>query len=305
MPVSPCGDSCLPVAGSMPTAGRFRQACRLIAAVSSLTAGAGLIVVLPLLPGGRRERMLRRWFRSLLAALDVRIQVAGGSRFSDRGEAVLVISNHTSWIDVIALGAVQPLQLMAKSEVRDWMVIGPLATRAGTLYVDRERLRSLPDTIGALTRALRRGAAVGAFPEGTTWCGGAGGRFRPAVFQAAVDAGAAVRPVALSYRLAGGATTVTSFVGDAPLWRSLVTVAGARDLVVHVQLLPVIEPTTEPTTEPAPAAVTTWGRATGRRELAVAADRAVRDAMSPALPATLPAGVAVSLGPSMSAGVAS
>lgn len=300
MPASPCGDSCLPVAGSKPTAGRFRQARRLIAAVSSLTAGAGLIVVLPLLPGGRRERMLRRWFRSLLAALDVRIQVDGGTRFADRGEAVLVISNHTSWIDVIALGAVQPLQLTAKSEVRDWMVIGPLATRAGTLYVDRERLRSLPDTIGALTQALRRGAAVGAFPEGTTWCGVAGGRFRPAVFQAAVDAGVAVRPVALSYRLAGRATTVASFVGDAPLWRSLVTVAGARDLVAHVQLLPVIESTTER----ARAAVPMWGRATGRRELAVAADRAVRDAMVPALPTTLPAGVAVSLGPSMPAGIA-
>lgn len=273
MPVSPCGDSCLPTAGSVPKAGWLRQAVRVMAALLLLVAGAGLVVVLPLLPGRRRERTLRRWFRMLLAVLQVRIRVRGGTRFAGRGQAVLVVSNHVSWLDVVALNAVQPLQLVAKSEVREWLVIGPLATRAGTVYVDREQLRSLPTTVDALTRALRRGGAVGAFPEGTTWCGAVGGRFRPAVFQAAVDAGAAVRPVALSYRLAGCATTVTSFVGTAPLWRSLVTVAGVRGLAVHVQLLPAVDP------QPDAAAN---GRATRRRELAEAADAAVRGALLPA-----------------------
>lgn len=278
MPLSPCGDSCLPAAGSVPKAGWLRQACRLVAALLLLVAGAGLVAVLPLLPGAHRMRTLRRWFRVLLAVLEVRIRILGGTRFAGRGHPVLVVSNHVSWLDVVALNAVQPLQLVAKSEVRDWLVIGPLATRAGTVYVDREQLRSLPATIGALTRALRRGGAAGAFPEGTTWCGAAGGRFRPAVFQAAVDAGAAVRPVALSYRAAGCATTVTSFVGSASLWRSLVTVAGVRGVEVHVQLLPVIEPPADAT-----------GAATRRRELADAADAVVRGALLPVLPEPLPA----------------
>ena len=46
---------------------------------------------------------------------------------------------------------------------------------------------------------LRAGHTVVAFPEGTTWCGLAYGPFRPAMFQAAVDAGRPVQPLRLAY----------------------------------------------------------------------------------------------------------
>ncbi len=288
MPVSPCGAGCLPPAGAVPAAGRFRQARRLLVIVALLLAGVGLFAVLPLLPGGVRERTQRRWFRLLLGALGIRIRIAGGLRFAARDQPVLVVSNHVSWLDLVALSAVQPVRLVAKREVRDLPVIGPLATRAGTVYVDRERLRSLPDSVGALAGALRRGAAVAAFPEGTTWCGVAGGRFRPAMFQAAVDAGVPVRPVAVNYRVAGRPTTVASFVGDATMLRSLVTVAGVRGVEVQMRLLPLIEPA---------------AHAAGRRALAVAADRAVREVALPALPGLQPTGVAVPLEPSIRAGI--
>jgi 1-acyl-sn-glycerol-3-phosphate acyltransferase len=118
-----------------------------------------------------------------------------------------------------------------------------LARWAGTLFVDRERLSALPGTVAELTDALRAGSAVAAFPEGTTYCGGRGGKFRPAVFQAALDAGALVRPVALRYRLEhpGGPTTAASFVGSATLWQSVAVVAGVRRLVVEVRLLPALD----------------------------------------------------------------
>jgi 1-acyl-sn-glycerol-3-phosphate acyltransferase len=41
---------------------------------------------------------------------------------------------------MVALGAVQPLRMVANSEVRVWPVIGPLARRVGTVFMDRERL---------------------------------------------------------------------------------------------------------------------------------------------------------------------
>ncbi|HEV7451304.1 MAG TPA: 1-acyl-sn-glycerol-3-phosphate acyltransferase [Pseudonocardiaceae bacterium] len=133
--------------------------------------------------------------------------------------------------------------MVAKSEVRAYPVIGLLARRAGPVFVDRERLSTLPRMVAAVSGALAGGAAIGAFPKGTTWCGPANGRFRPAVFQAAVDTATPVRPVALSYRLAGaGTTTVASFVGSAALWESAVLVAGARGLVVEVRLLPLLPP---------------------------------------------------------------
>jgi 1-acyl-sn-glycerol-3-phosphate acyltransferase len=63
--------------------------------------------------------------------------------------------------------------------------------------------------------ALRAGRSVAVFPEGTTFCGAARGRFRPAVFQAAVDAGAPVAPVSIAY-----GSTAPAF-GDDSLWSSV------------------------------------------------------------------------------------
>ncbi len=241
MPVSPCGDGCLPPAGAVPMVGRARRLWRLVAAAAMLLVGAALAAALPRLRPAGREWALQAWFRTLLKAFRIQLAVTGGDRFGPPGVGVLVVSNHVSWLDLVTLSAVQPLRMVAKNEVRAWPVIGPLARRAGTVFVDRERLSTLPRMITAVSGALAGGAAIGAFPEGTTWCGLANGRFRPAVFQAAVDTATPVRPVMLRYRLAGaGTTTVASFVGSATLWESAVLVAGVRGLVVEVHLLPLL-----------------------------------------------------------------
>ncbi|MGH4009965.1 MAG: lysophospholipid acyltransferase family protein [Pseudonocardiaceae bacterium] len=241
MPVSPCGDGCLPPAGAVPTVGWLRWLLRLLGVAAMLLAGAALGTALPWIDPARREWALRAWFRALLGTLRIQLAVTGGDRFGPPGAGVLVVSNHVSWLDLAALGAVQPLRMVAKSEVRTWPLIGPLARRAGTVFVDRERLSTLPRTVTTVSGALAGGAAVGAFPEGTTWCGLVSGRFRPAVFQAAVDTVTPVRPVALRYRLAGaGTTTVASFVGSATLWDAVMLVAGVRGLVVEVHLLPLL-----------------------------------------------------------------
>jgi 1-acyl-sn-glycerol-3-phosphate acyltransferase len=239
MPISPCGQRCLPPATAVPTAARTR---RLLAAGALLLAGAPLVAVVPALGPVQGERALRGWYQALLRVLGIQLEVIGGDRFADPAAGVLVVSNHTSWLDLIALGAVQPLRMVAKEEVRRWPIVGLLARRLGTIFVDREHLLALPGMIAAVARALADGAAVGAFPEGTTWCGRASGRFRPAVFQAAVNTAAPVRPVALRYRVAGGdRTTVASFVGPASLWESLVRVAGVQGLVIEVHLLPLLQ----------------------------------------------------------------
>ncbi|MBV8710370.1 MAG: 1-acyl-sn-glycerol-3-phosphate acyltransferase [Solirubrobacterales bacterium] len=261
MPVSPCGQGCLPAADSVPTVTRIRQVLRLLATAALLVAGALLVALQPMLRPRQQEQTLRTWYRTLLRVLHIQLEVTGGDRFAHPGVAILVVSNHTSWLDQIALGAVQPLRMVAKKEVGRWPVVGPLARRLGTIFVDRERLSALPGMVDAITRALAEGAAVGAFPEGTTWCGLSSGRFRPAVFQAAVDTATPVRPVALRYRLAGsGPTTVASFVGTAGLCETLIRVCGARGLVIEVHLLPFLR-----------AACTTRRTLASRAEIAVTA----------------------------------
>lgn len=205
-----------------------------------MLVGVALASAIPAFPARMRERLIRRWFRGLLLSFGVRYAVHGEEHLVTTGG--LFVSNHVSWLDVVVLQVVRPMRLVAKAEVRSWPVIGRLAGRVGTLYIDRDRLTTLPQAVRAVAGALRDGAAVGAFPEGTTWCGLAAGRYRPAVFQAAVDAGARVQPMALRFRTGDGRrTTAAAFVGEATLVDSVLAVLRTRGLLIEVFVLPELD----------------------------------------------------------------
>jgi 1-acyl-sn-glycerol-3-phosphate acyltransferase len=235
-PLSACTQDCLPVRAAGP--GRVRLARRTAVLVAVLL---GTVVGVAVLPGRLRARWLGASSRALLRSAGVRLRVVGGDRFADGG--ALVVANHLSWVEVVALNAVQPVRMLAKREVRDWALIGPLAARTGALFVDRFGLSTLPATVAATAAALRGGAVVGVFPEGTTHCGQVAGPFRRAAFQAALDAGVPVRPVAFRLLGADGARAPdTPFVGDQTLADSVGRVLRSSGVVCEVTLLPAIHP---------------------------------------------------------------
>ncbi|MFF4218157.1 lysophospholipid acyltransferase family protein [Streptomyces nondiastaticus] len=256
-PLSSCGRGCL--RPGPPTVGRLRRTAR-IAAFLLLLAHVPL-VALTRLAGHRVSDAAYRWYmRGILRSVGVRRTVTIREAHAPAGPvAPLVVSNHTSWLDVSVLPAALPVRLVSRADLRRWPVIGWIAAVGRSLYVDRDRLSTLPDSVARVAAALRRGDAVAVFAEGTTWCGAAGGRYRPAAFQAALDAGAAVRPVALRYHVAGTLTTTASYVGSMSAAESLRRTVAIRGLTVDVTVLPLIPP----------------GAAPDRRSLAALAQRAV------------------------------
>ncbi len=276
-PTSACGYGCLPKPGSVPQVGWPRRVGRLLALVLVLLAGIGVAAVQPLLSPPARSGVKRAWFRRILAAAGVRLVAnqsilermvsLSGPSVPRSSQGTLVVSNHVSWLDIPAVLAVEGVRVLAKSDVRGWPLIGAMAARGGTLFIDRGSLRRLPDTVADVAGSLRAGHSVLVFPEGSTWCGRTQGRFYPAMFQSAIDAGAPVRPVSLRYRLADGTpTTVASFLGEDTLLSSVLRVVAVRGLVVELEASPVVEST-----------------ATTRRALASTAAAAIRPA--PATPA--------------------
>ncbi|MFC4021649.1 lysophospholipid acyltransferase family protein [Micromonospora sp. GCM10011542] len=246
-PSSGCDDGCLPAAGQVPTVPVARRLVRLLAVLGMLLAGVGLAVLLPVLPGRERQAAVGAWARGTARAFGVRLLVRGRS---PRRRALLV-ANHVSWLDILAVLAVAPAPMVAKREVRSWPLVGLLAAAAGTVFVDRSRPRALPATVRRVADALRAGRSVAVFPEGTTWCAGdraadcrPGSGFRPAMFQAAIDAGSPVVPLRLSYRYAGtgAAATVAAFLGEDTLLRSVARVLAARELVVSVTVTAALHP---------------------------------------------------------------
>lgn len=236
-----------------------RAVLRLATALALFLLAVPAAAPVRLLPARPRRALVRAWSAALLRALGIRITVHG-TPGEDGGR--LIVANHISWLDIPLVTAVLPCRMLAKSEIGAWPVLGGLAARAGTLFIERDRIRALPRTVETVSRALLAGDRVTVFPEGSTWCGRAQGPFRRAAFQSALDARVPVQPVRLGYRLADGDVAgAPAFVGDDPLTASLWRIARARGVRAEVWLLPRIPP----------------GRHPDRRELAAAAQRAVLD----------------------------
>ncbi|MGB3439724.1 MAG: lysophospholipid acyltransferase family protein [Actinophytocola sp.] len=263
MPASPCGPSCL--GGQEPTVGRPLRTLRVVAVVVVVFLSLLSLPLLAVIARMGRTWLTRATFRAVLLVMGVRLAVHG--EIPGPGRGALVVNNHTSWLDIVAVNAVRPMRAVAKKDIASWPVLGWLVSAARSVYVDRENIRSLPATVTTLADALRGGAMVNLCPEGTTWCGLTHGRFRPAMFQAAIDGGVPVLPVALRFRLRdGAATTAPAFIGDETIVESVLRTAALRGLVLEVHVLAEIAP----------------GRADGRRELALLAERAVDDVLAPA-----------------------
>ncbi|CCK25760.1 1-acylglycerol-3-phosphate O-acyltransferase [Streptomyces davaonensis JCM 4913] len=233
LPTAPCSPQVC-VASARSLADVPRAVLRIGALLVTLLVGVGLLPVFGLVPVSRRNALIRGWSRAVVRAAGVRVRITGTAAPTG---GLLLVANHISWLDIPLLAAVRPARMLAKAEIRRWPVAGGLTAASGAFFIERDRLRALPDTVARIAGALRSGAAVVAFPEGSTWCGRAQGHFRRAVFQAALDAGVPVQPVRLHYRFDDGpASTAPAFVGEDSLLASLWRVVTARRLVAEVEV---------------------------------------------------------------------
>ncbi|WP_099022580.1 lysophospholipid acyltransferase family protein [Mycolicibacterium palauense] len=233
LPLASCDETCIRAGSGAPgatAAVAFRSALRALGIALLLPAMPLLAVPLP-----GRSHLQRVYCRLVLRTLGVRITVSGGPIRNLRG--VLVVSGHVSWLDIFTIGAVLPGSFVAKAELISWPGFGVLARLMRVIPIERERLRRLPDVVAAVADRLRAGRTVVAFPEGTTWCGLGYGPFRPAMFQAAIDAGRPVQPLRLTYHHRdGSASTVPAYIGEDTLLTSIRRLMVARRTVAHVRV---------------------------------------------------------------------
>ncbi len=183
-----------------------------------------------------KARKIQDWSQSILRRLGVNLQVHG----QFRPGAKLVVSNHVSWLDIIAINATHPARFVSKTEVAKWPVVGNMVVLAGSIMLDRAKRRDAMRVMGLLTQTLKDGGTAAAFPEGTTGTGREVLPFHGNLLQSAIDADVPVQPVALRYSDARHAISpAAAYVGDTSLAQSLWWVAGATDLTLHLTILPV------------------------------------------------------------------
>jgi len=113
--------------------------------------------------GYKRLPFLYQRFLSRL--FDIRVTVIG-QPIQDRG--VLMVSNHTSYLDILVLGGVASVSFVAKSEVASWPLFGTFARLQRTVFVERARRTQTGVSRDLIASRLREGDALVLFPEGTS-----------------------------------------------------------------------------------------------------------------------------------------
>ncbi len=180
-------------------AGRMRALARLAGFVigSWLVVARGVGALLSRFPERWRRSAPHneRWGRLGCRCLGLHVGTVGDLP----APGTLVVVNHLGYADVLALCGLFPAVFAARHDMRRWPVFGALAASGATIFIDRQRARAGARGIGQVTRALATGATVVGFPEGTSAGGGTILPFRSGLFQAAVDADAAVVPAAVRY----------------------------------------------------------------------------------------------------------
>jgi 1-acyl-sn-glycerol-3-phosphate acyltransferase len=134
-----------------------------------------------------------------LGAIDLQLSAAG--QFPASG---MVVSNHLSYLDILAFSAALPCVFVSKAEVERWPIFGRYARWAGTVFVRRHDQGDAARANASVAEALQNGVPVLLFPEGTTTDGHRVLRLHSTMLQPAIDAAALVTPCAINYELDDG-----------------------------------------------------------------------------------------------------
>lgn len=133
---------------------------------------------------------------AIARAHDMHVQISGEI---PRGRA-LIIANHVSYLDPIAILPYCPAVPVAKGEVSGWPVIGPIASSLGVQFVQRSNPFARVATLRRIHDLLAGGTPVLNFAEGTTTSGASVGPFWRGTFGVAQRLDVPVVPVAIRYR---------------------------------------------------------------------------------------------------------
>jgi 1-acyl-sn-glycerol-3-phosphate acyltransferase len=214
----------------------LRALARLLHAVLHMLHGLAIVLLqFDRLSRDQRQQRIRWWATKMLRVLGVGLQADG----LVHSGATLLVSNHISWMDILAIHAVCPqARFVSKADVKRWPLLGQLVASAGTLFIERERKRDALRVVHQMAHALQQGEMVAVFPEGTTGDGHAVLPFHANLLQAAITTHTPVQPVVLRFSDPWHSVSpAVAYVGETTLLQSVWRVASAQGVTAHVSLL--------------------------------------------------------------------
>ncbi|MFN1833898.1 lysophospholipid acyltransferase family protein [Balneola sp. MJW-20] len=110
-----------------------------------------------------------------------------------------LISNHLSYIDVFVLFAIVRGIFVAKSDVKDWPLVGIIVSTVGLLFINRQKRSDVTRVNDQISKNINESQGIIVFPEGTTSPGHRILPLKTSLLQYPVDAGIPVHYCTIRY----------------------------------------------------------------------------------------------------------
>jgi len=197
-------------------------------------------LIYPWLPAKTRTSIERRWHRSLMGILNVKLRICGAAPDLSV-QNMMLVANHISWLDIYLLNAVRPVRFVSKIEVRSWPIVGWLASKRGTLFIDRSKRHDAARVSHEMSAVLKQGGCIAVFPEGTTSNGRLLRPFHASLLQPAVHSQSQVWPAAIRYTHADGShNSAPAYVDELSFANSLALILSQPVIYAELEFLPPI-----------------------------------------------------------------
>ncbi len=179
----------------------------------------------------------------ILWLLSIQIEFEGEIDKSNKSN--LYISNHLSYLDIPILGSICPVRFVAKSEVADWPLLGFLAKLGRTVFISRNRSKTLNQK-NKILKLLSSDEKIFIFPEGTTSDGNRVLDFKSSSFSALEGQNFIIQPIVLVYSDLNGIPInrwlrpIIAWYGDMDLKPHLSSLVYLKSLKVRLIYLDVV-----------------------------------------------------------------
>jgi len=218
----------------------------------------------------------RRWYYRILSRIVGLRVVARGHQSTAKPH--LVVSNHISYYDIVALGSLVAGDFIAKADIAKWPIFGIMAKAGRSVFIDRSR-KATGNARDQIQERLDDGDTLIMFPESTSGDGNHMKPFKSALFTVAERRvtdrkgqthNIAVQPVSIAYTRLNG---LPLGVG----WRPYVAWYGDMEMIPHLWFLAKLGKLTVEVTFHPPVTVAEFAN---RKALAAHCDRVVRKGMA-------------------------
>ena len=185
-----------------------------------------------------RADWMHRWSRRTCGLLNLDIQTRGSIPL-----AGLLVCNHLSYLDGIALSSLTPSVFVVKSEVAGWPLFGLLARLAGTVFVDRRRRFATNGVLHQVQTRIDNGDLVVLFPEGTSTNGSSVLPFKSSLLEPVAQLRCDAFAAALHYSLPGGsAAEEICYWRDMEFLPHLIHLLGRRQIHLFIGISGPVSP---------------------------------------------------------------